>query len=146
MEFGLCHQDGQLKAYGAGLLSSYGELQYALSGKPELRAFEPAKTALQKYPITEYQPIYYIAESFEDAKEKMMYVYTYLLTHCISNIILYDVSLSSKYAHTIPRAFGVRYNAYTQSIDILDSKVQIEDLVRNVNGEVQILLDALTKL
>lgn len=123
VEFGLCHQDGQLKAYGAGLLSSYGELQYALSGKPELRAFEPAKTALQKYPITEYQPIYYIAESFEDAKEKMI-----------------------KYAHTIPRAFGVRYNAYTQSIDILDSKVQIEDLVRNVNGEVQILLDALTKL
>jgi phenylalanine-4-hydroxylase len=61
-----------LKAFGAGLLSSYGELQYALENKAEIRPFEPAKTALQKYPITEYQPVYYVAESFEDAKEKMM--------------------------------------------------------------------------
>lgn len=72
VEFGLCRQDGELKAFGAGLLSSFGELQYCLSDKPELREFEPAKTGLQKYPITEYQPIYYVAESFEDAKEKMM--------------------------------------------------------------------------
>lgn len=72
MEFGLCSQEGQLKAYGAGLLSSYGELEYSLSGKPELRPFEPEKTGLQKYPITEYQPVYFVAESFEDAKDKMM--------------------------------------------------------------------------
>ena len=72
VEFGLCSENGQLKAYGAGLLSSFGELQYSLENKAECRPFEPAKTALQKYPITEYQPIYYIAESFEDAKDKMM--------------------------------------------------------------------------
>lgn len=72
VEFGMCRQDGELKAFGAGLLSSFGELQYCLTDKPELREFEPAKTGLQKYPITEYQPIYYVAESFEDAKEKMM--------------------------------------------------------------------------
>lgn len=72
MEYGLCREEDGLKAFGAGLLSSYGELQYALEGKAEIRPFDPAKTALQKYPITEYQPIYYVAESFEDAKEKMM--------------------------------------------------------------------------
>lgn len=72
VEFGLCRQDGQLKAFGAGLLSSFGELQYALSGKPELREFEPDLTGVQKYPITEYQPVYFVANSFEDAKEKMM--------------------------------------------------------------------------
>ncbi|KAK7792826.1 hypothetical protein R5R35_006003 [Gryllus longicercus] len=122
-EYGLCKQDGQLKAYGAGLLSSFGELQYCLSDKPELRPFEPAKTALQKYPITEYQPVYFVAESFENAKEKMI-----------------------KYAQTIPRPFGVRYNAYTQSIEILDSKPQIENLVDGIHHEMQILLNALKKL
>lgn len=71
----------QLKAYGAGLLSSFGELQYALSGKPELREFDPIKTGEQKYPITEYQPVYFVAESFESSKEKMKYVIVELYKH-----------------------------------------------------------------
>ncbi|XP_074112051.1 phenylalanine hydroxylase isoform X1 [Cotesia typhae] len=123
IEFGLCRQHGELKAYGAGLLSSFGELEYALSGKPELRAFDPAKTALQKYPITEYQPVYFVAEDFEDGKEKML-----------------------KFAQTIPKKFGVRYDPYTQSINIIDSKYQIEELIINVNQEMEILMDAFKKL
>ena len=51
-----------------------------------------------------------------------------------------------KYASTIPRQFGVRYNPYTQSIELLDSKPQIEGLVQNISHEIQILLDALSKL
>lgn len=72
MEYGLCRQDGKLKAYGGGLLSSYGELEYCMSDKPEFREFDPVNTVEQKYPISEYQPIYYVAESFNSAKEKMM--------------------------------------------------------------------------
>ncbi|XP_076032905.1 phenylalanine hydroxylase isoform X2 [Oratosquilla oratoria] len=123
VEFGICRQNGELKAYGAGLLSSYGELEYCLSGKPELRAFEPVKTGLQKYPITEYQPVYYVTESFDEAKQKMIH-----------------------FASQIPRPFSVRYNPYTQSVEILDSKPQIQNLVQNINCEMQVLLDALVKL
>ena len=51
-----------------------------------------------------------------------------------------------KYASTIPRRFGVRYNPYTQSIELLDSKPQIEGLVENISQEIQILLDSLRKM
>ncbi|EJY57984.1 AAEL017029-PA [Aedes aegypti] len=123
VEFGLCRQNGELKAYGAGLLSSFGELQYCLSDKPELREFNPPQTGEQKYPITEYQPVYFVANSFDEAVQKMV-----------------------AYANTIPRPFGVRYNAYTQSVEILDSKPQISNLMRNIHGEFEILQNAFKKL
>ncbi|KAG8439428.1 hypothetical protein GDO86_005585 [Hymenochirus boettgeri] len=123
VEFGICKQEGKLKAYGAGLLSSFGELKYCLTEKPEFRTFEPEKTALQKYPITEFQPVYYIAESFEDAKEKIR-----------------------KFSTTIPRPFSVRYNPYTQSIEVLDNMQQLKNLADCINSEVGILCSALKKL
>lgn len=123
VEFGLCRQNGELKAYGAGLLSSFGELQYCLSDKPELREFDPRQTGEQKYPITEYQPIYFVSNSFDEAIQKMV-----------------------QYATTIPRPFGVRYNAYTQSVEILDSQPQIANLMRNIRGEFEILENAFKKL
>lgn len=72
VEFGLCRQDNELKAYGAGLLSSIGELQYSLSGKPALKPFNPEVTGNTPYPITEYQPTYFVAESFDDVKDQLM--------------------------------------------------------------------------
>ncbi|XP_030070257.1 phenylalanine-4-hydroxylase isoform X2 [Microcaecilia unicolor] len=123
VEFGLCKQGGHIKAYGAGLLSSFGELQYCLTDKPEIRPFEPEKTAVQKYPITEFQPVYYVAESFEDAKEKVR-----------------------KFASTIPRPFSVRYNPYTQSIEVLDSAQQLKNLADSISSEMGLLCSALRKL
>jgi len=46
-------------------------VQYCLSGKPEILSFDPKMTGAQSYPITQYQPIYYVSESFEDAKDKL---------------------------------------------------------------------------
>lgn len=73
MEFGLCKEHGVTKAYGAGLLSSYGELEHALSDKPEHRNFDPRTTAIQAYQDQDYQDIYFVAETFEDMKEKFRY-------------------------------------------------------------------------
>jgi len=75
VEFGLCQQDGQLKAYGAGLLSAYGELKHALSDKPQVLEFDPATTAMQKYDDQDFQPVYFVCESFEDMKDKLRWTY-----------------------------------------------------------------------
>ncbi|EKX48603.1 hypothetical protein GUITHDRAFT_157502 [Guillardia theta CCMP2712] len=80
VEFGLCREEGEVKAYGAGLLSSFGELEYACSptrpagGKleaPAIEAWDPWVAAHRSYPITEYQPTYFCAESLQEAKERM---------------------------------------------------------------------------
>jgi len=98
VEFGLCKEGDQVRAYGAGLLSSFGELEHSLSasGKEKWRPFEPAEAALQTYPITQFQDVYYVAESFESAKEKLI-----------------------KWSKTIPRSFSVHYNTTTQSVDVV---------------------------
>jgi len=74
VEFGLCRKSpgsNERKAYGAGVLSSFGELEYSMSDQPEIREWDPFAAAKQEYPITKYQPLYYLAKSFEDAKNKM---------------------------------------------------------------------------
>ena len=84
MEFGLCKENGSLRAYGAGLLSSYGELLHSLSQKPSVqyrwglgnhqalsRPFEPSIACVTEYDDQAYQDIYYVAESFDDVKAKL---------------------------------------------------------------------------
>ncbi|XP_061662605.1 phenylalanine-4-hydroxylase [Syngnathoides biaculeatus] len=123
VEFGLCKQGSETKAFGAGLLSSFGELQYCLTDKPKLLPFDPEKTCVQKYPITEYQPVYFVAESFEDAKDRVR-----------------------KFAGTIPRPFTVRYNPYTQSVEVLDNTQQLSNLANSIKSEMGKLCEALQKL
>lgn len=65
-------QDGKVKAYGAGLLSSYGELLHSLSDKPERRPLDAEKAAIQPYQDIEYQDVYFVAQSFDIAKEQLL--------------------------------------------------------------------------
>lgn len=78
VEFGLCLEDGKHKAYGAGLLSSFGELEYACSedhpgadNPPQILPWDPEVAARQEFPITTYQPVYFLANSLQDAKDRM---------------------------------------------------------------------------
>ncbi len=71
IEFGVLESGGGLRAYGAGLLSSFGELQHALSGGPEIRRFDPWQAKDTEYPITTYQPLLWKVSSIAEAFEKM---------------------------------------------------------------------------
>lgn len=50
-----------------------------------------------------------------------------------------------EFAAKIPRPFSVRYNPYTQSVEVLDSKDQIMKLANDIRGDVITLHDALSK-
>nr|XP_033808153.1 tryptophan 5-hydroxylase 2 isoform X2 [Geotrypetes seraphini] len=123
VEFGLCKQEGQLRAYGAGLLSSIGELQHALSEKASVKSFDPRTTCLQECLITTFQEAYFVSESFEEAKEKMR-----------------------DFAKSINRPFSVYFNPYTQSVEILKDTRSIENVVQDLRSDLNTVCDALSKM
>ncbi|WKX94748.1 hypothetical protein Q1695_011762 [Nippostrongylus brasiliensis] len=96
IEFGLCREEGQLKAIGAGLISAYGELMHACSDKPEHLDFDPVKTAMQKYEDSDYQPLYFVARSIQDALVKLR-----------------------EYAKSLERPFSVIYDPFTRSVEVI---------------------------
>ena len=68
LEFGVVWEDGELRAYGAGILSSYGEIE-EFRGM-EIRPLDFSEMVTIDYDITKYQPVLYAAESLghlEDA-------------------------------------------------------------------------------
>jgi tryptophan 5-monooxygenase len=123
VEFGLCKQNNELKVYGAGLLSSAAELQHAVSDDAHVLQFEPEATCRATPQITTYQDAYWYTDSFEEAKEQMRV-----------------------FALTIKRPFGVRYNPYTQTVEILSNTQKIMDLVSELKGDLCIVTNALSKI
>ena len=72
IEFGVLREDGKIKAYGTGLLSSAGEL--AEMHKAELRPLDLEAAANHVYDPTHYQAMLFCAESF-DAMYEMLREY-----------------------------------------------------------------------
>jgi phenylalanine-4-hydroxylase len=63
LEFGVVREAGELKAYGAGLLSSYGEIVEFRDA--EMLPWDIYAMGTQDYDITRYQPLLFVAESFD---------------------------------------------------------------------------------
>jgi phenylalanine-4-hydroxylase len=69
IEFGVLRENGQIKAYGTGLLSSAGEL--AEMHKAELLPLDVEVAANQVYDPTHFQAILFCAESFDEMYETL---------------------------------------------------------------------------
>src|SRR5688572_22980900 len=69
VEFGLVEHEGEVKAYGAGLLSSYGELEHAFSDEVERRPFDLEQVINHDYTYSDMQPVLYVIRSYAELKE-----------------------------------------------------------------------------
>ena len=66
VEFGLIRQDGGLRIYGAGIVSSRGESLYALeSDAPNRLGFDLERIMRTRYRIDTYQKTYFVIDGFE---------------------------------------------------------------------------------
>eukprot|EP00439_Symbiodinium_sp_Y106_P062154 s252_g9.t1 len=114
VEFGLLREGSDCKAFGAGLLSSFGEMEWACDAdpseecremgsmkdlaKPTILALDPVEAAKQEYPITTYQPVLFCADSLQDAKTKI-----------------------SQFCDSLTRPFFPQYDPLTQNIRVTKS-------------------------
>jgi monomeric phenylalanine-4-hydroxylase len=69
VEYGLIEENGENKAFGAGLLSSFGELEHAFTDNVERRPFDLAQVVKTDYSYSDMQPILYVIPSYEFLKE-----------------------------------------------------------------------------
>jgi phenylalanine-4-hydroxylase len=72
VEFGLIREDGRVKLYGSGLISSPGESKHALeSPEVDRRPFDLERVCDTSFEIDHYQPILYVLESFAQLRDAM---------------------------------------------------------------------------
>lgn len=65
VEFGMIREDGQLKAFGAGIMSSPSEASHAASNQAEFVPFDLLTIFRTPYRIDILQPVYFVIDSFE---------------------------------------------------------------------------------
>lgn len=127
VEFGLCVENGELKIYGAGLLSSHAELKYIVTGIRQgricLQKFNVEDAYNTECVVTSYQKRYFYTESIDQAKEELRTL-----------------------AASIKKPFEVRYNPYTQNVQVLSSTGKILDIAKELKGDVFLIANAMRKI
>lgn len=67
VEFGLVREGGEMKIYGAGILSSFGESHYSLeSAKPHRVDFDLKRVLRTSYRTDAFQQSYFVIDRFQD--------------------------------------------------------------------------------
>lgn len=84
LEFGVMAEDGDLKAYGAGILSSYGEIE-EFRGM-QIRPLDLKVMGTTEYDITKYQDVLFRAESMDHLEEVAGEFWTHCDDESISRI------------------------------------------------------------
>lgn len=95
LEFGICHQKGENKIYGGGILSSPSEIMNAVSGNVTLLPFDLKRMSAQEPDITNIQTSYYLAPSFKEMVVKI-----------------------KEYSMNIKKSFNVSYNEDLNCVDV----------------------------
>lgn len=67
LEFGVCYEGSDLKTYGAGILSSFGEIEEFRN--QEIHDLDLAAMGTQTYDITHYQPVLFAGRSFSQVED-----------------------------------------------------------------------------
>jgi len=98
VEFGLmrsARSDGALKVYGSGLLSSFGEIAYAIDSPDVQRfPFQIEWVVNQGFEIHHYQPLLYIVDSFDHLFALVTELEQWLLAGKLDNVAPGDPEVS----------------------------------------------------
>ncbi|MGD2110001.1 MAG: phenylalanine 4-monooxygenase [Phycisphaerae bacterium] len=87
IEFGLMRFDGELRVYGSGLLSSFGEIEHSIES-PEVQRFpfQLEWVVNQYFEIDHYQPLLFIVESFDHLFEQVEELERWMLEGKLNNV------------------------------------------------------------
>ena len=69
VEFGLMKEGDELKIFGAGLLSSQGEIAHALGDESKKAPLKLNKVINTPYQIDSYQPLYFVLKDFNEIQD-----------------------------------------------------------------------------
>ena len=73
VEFGLARETDDLRIYGAGIVSSFGESRYALDSQvPHRIAFDLRRVLRTNYRIDDYQQTYFVIDRFRDLLDHVL--------------------------------------------------------------------------
>lgn len=71
IEFGVLQNKGDLKIYGAGIISSVGEINNVYGGLAQIKPFNIQEVLYTPFEIDKVQPLYFCIESFDQLQKAL---------------------------------------------------------------------------